>query len=357
MNNKQVNKENDKEEVNVTKGFFKKAYKSITDFEQYPELAAQGTWSAIRYLAILVIFFTITILIGMMIQFRIEFNAAISKFDQSVPELTYNNGILDVKSENPIIIEDGIEGKMIIDTKTEDSSQIAEYEKVDSTTPNKVILLKDKVIMISTEHRTMTFTYQEISNKLQNSNLNNFNKADLLNYIDSEGKYMIYAFYALTMLVVFFIIYFITIFFDAITIAVLGYITSMFANLKIRFAAIFNMSIYALTLSVILNAIYTIIKLYTDFNIEYFDIAYIAVAYIYIAAAIFLLKANFIKKQSELMKIVEEQAKVKIEIKEKENKKEEKEKDDDNNKEKEDTSKKEKKDDNNLNDSPEGSKA
>ena len=96
-----------------------------------------------------------------------------------------------------------------------------------------------------------------------------------------------------------------------------------------NYKAVFNMSIYALTLSIILKIIYIVITMLTSFKIKYFEIMYIAIAYISLAAAIFLIKSDVIKQHLELMKIIEE-SKEKIEQtitipkKDKEEKKEEK---------------------------------
>lgn len=135
-----------------------------------------------------------------------------------------------------------------------------------------------------------------------------------------------------------------------------GYITTLIARIKMRYVAIFNMSIYALTLSVLLNVIYIAVNAFITFNMEYFSVMYSAVAAIYLVAAILILKSEFIKKQQELIKIAEakeiikkeEQSKQEEEKEEKENKetgKEEKEKE-----------KKEKKDEQNG-EEPEGSNA
>ena len=72
-----------------------------------------------------------------------------------------------------------------------------------------------------------------------------------------------------------------------------------------RYVALFNMSVYSITLSMLLNIIYVIVNIFTSFNIEYFDVMYISVAVIYLFAAIFMIKADFIKKQQELIKIAE----------------------------------------------------
>lgn len=73
-----------------------------------------------------------------------------------------------------------------------------------------------------------------------------------------------------------------------------------------NYKALFNMSIYALTLSIILRLIYILLTTLTDFEVKYFDIMYMAVSYISLAAAIFLIKSDIIKQHLELMKIIEE---------------------------------------------------
>ena len=49
--------------------------------------------------------------------------------------------------------------------------------------------------------------------------------------------------------------------------------------------------------------VYIIINYFIDFTIDYFQIAYIAIAYIYLAASIFILKDDFMKRQEEVEKI------------------------------------------------------
>ena len=100
-----------------------------------------------------------------------------------------------------------------------------------------------------------------------------------------------------------------------------GLITCFFAQIKINYKALFNMSVYAMTLSILLHIIYTCIILLTDFKVKYFDILYVSVSYISLAAAIFIIKSNVIKTHIELMKIIDS-SKQKIEetIRKKQNK-------------------------------------
>ena len=132
-----------------------------------------------------------------------------------------------------------------------------------------------------------------------------------------------------------------------------GLITCFFAQIKINYKALFNMSVYAMTLSIILHIIYTCIMLLTDFKVKYFDMLYVSVSYISLAAAIFIIKSNVIKTHIELMKIIDS-SKQKIEetIKIKQNKEKESETEDEDkeNKEENDNCKENDKDDNSSED-------
>lgn len=101
---------------------------------------------------------------------------------------------------------------------------------------------------------------------------------------------------------------------NVFTLSIFGIFTCFFAKIKMNYKALFNMSIYAFTLSIILRTIYFAITTLTDYKIKYFDVMYIAIAYISLTAAIFIIKSNVIKQHLELMRIIEE-SKEKIEEK------------------------------------------
>lgn len=103
-----------------------------------------------------------------------------------------------------------------------------------------------------------------------------------------------------------FIALFITFLLDVFTLSLFGLITCFVARIKINYKALFNMSIFALTLAMILRTIYFVLNLLTNFEIKYFDVMYVAISYISLLAAIFIIKSNVIKQHLELMKIIEE---------------------------------------------------
>ena len=134
---------------------------------------------------------------------------------------------------------------------------------------------------------------------------NNINPKEALQYFTNENEVS-----DLTVLISIYISVLILIFLatliDIIMLSGFGLMTCFMAKIKINYKAIFNMSIYALTLPIILKIIYFAIIMLTNLTIKYFYTMYIAIAYISLAAAIFLIKSNIIKQHIELMKIIEE---------------------------------------------------
>ena len=146
-------------------------------------------------------------------------------------------------------------------------------------------------------------------------------------------------------------------FLDVLLLSILGYVISRLFRLRLKFGPIFNISTYALTLSILLNAIYIVINVLTGFEIKYFGIMYNTISYIYLITAIILIKSDIIKKQTEFMRVVEEQEKIKLELERKKAEEEERRKEEESKKEekeKNESKKKKKKDDGT---SPEGSEA
>lgn len=114
------------------------------------------------------------------------------------------------------------------------------------------------------------------------------------------------------------------------------------------------MSVYALTLSIILYMIYIIANLFIGFTVKYFEIAYNAIAYIYITTAMLMMKSDLIKQQMEVGKIIQEQKKIREEKQQEENEEQPK---DERPKEEGKEKKKNKKENNKKEGTPEGNEA
>lgn len=323
--NKDVKKEENIQQNNTLKkkNFFKKLWYSIDKIDKYSELSAEGFVSAIKYLSILIIILAL-ILSGLTI---IRANKTIKDLSvyiqDNAPELTYSDGKLSVDTQDTIVDENNDFGKVIIDTKTEDEEQINKYIEEINDEDNALVILNNQIIL--KEANVQGTTIYKYSDLLAGTNITEFNKQDLVNYLTSSQMTNLYLNLFIVLSVNAFIIYFINTMVNVLLISLFGYLATMILKLKIRYVAVLNMAIYAITLPTILNIIYIIINSVFGYMINYFDIMYILVASIYMIASIFILKSEFNKKQGEVQKIIEVEKQVKEEVEEKEteNKKEE----------------------------------
>lgn len=341
----------------IKKGFFKKVWYSINKIEKYSELSAEGFGKAIKYLVILVVMLSLVSAIGTVYRTSIEVKNIAQYINEKSPELTYSNEVLTVESQEPIIDENENFGKVIIDTNTDDDQKINEYLN-SVKDENAIIILKNKLILKEIGLQgTTNYNYKELFGEM---GITEFNKQNLVDYLNGSAMMSLYINLVLALFVYAFIIYFINTLFNIIVISVFGYLTTIILKLKIRYVAIFNMAVYAITLPTILDILYVGINAFYKYSIDYFDVMYILVASIYMIAAIFILKSEFNKKQGEVQKIVEVEKQIKEEMKERE-KEEEKKDDKKENKDvgKKDKNRKEENEEENSQDgeTPEGSNA
>lgn len=237
--------------------------------------------------------------------------------ENNVGDFVYKDGVLDVSSDTPIITENTSLGKIIIDTKITTEEEKNKY--INSIEDGMgIIILKENIIIKGLAGSgTISYNYKDLFNQID---ITEFTKQNVIDLVNSSTIWNFYLSLFLMVLVYAIIMYVISILWNAVIISIFGYIATWLAKIKMRYAAIFNMSVYALTLSVILNAIYVAVNIFIDFDIKYFQLMYITVASIYLIAAIFIIKSEFIKKQIEVTRIVMEQQKIAKEKEEQEEK-------------------------------------
>lgn len=301
-------------------GFFQKVWNSITKIEKYPDMAAQGFGKAFTYICKIVAILAIVLCFGMMYQTYQIMQEGINYLQNEFPAFSYKEGVLDVDSPKRLTIseDDSYIGRVIIDTKTEEEQIINQYINEVTKSGSGMIVLKDKVILKSgAVAGTINYNYQEFLTQI---GIQEFTKQTVIDYANSSKVINLYVSIFLTIFIYSFVMYLITTLSNAIFLAVFGYLTTWIARIKMRFLPVWNMAIYSLTLSVLLNMIYIGVNIFIDFNMEYFQVMYISVAAIYLVAAIFLLKTEFMKQQVELMKIAEAQEIVRRQLQEQEEK-------------------------------------
>lgn len=343
------NKNKEKQEKEMKKGFFKKIWYSIYKIEKYSELSAEGFGKAIKYLVTLIIILSIASSSVSVYKTSKDIKEVSKYISESAPEFSYNDNILSVNSQEPIINESSTFGKIVIDTNTEEQKQINKYIN-DNEEQNLVIVLKDKLILKEAGLKRTDYNYKELFEEL---GITEFNKEKLVQYLTSSQVMPLYLNLFLILFIYAFILQFMNTLSYIIVISIVGYLATIILRLKIRYVAIFNMAIYSITLSTLLNILYIGINAFYDYIITYFDVMYILVASIYMISAIFILKSEFNRKQGEVQKIIEVEKQIKEEIKQ--NQREEKQKD--NKEANKDTSKKEQQEDKEEGETPEGSNA
>lgn len=321
-------KEDEKYRV-VNINFFKKVWYSITKFEKYPEMATEGLGRALKYLVMMCAFITVFMTISSFIEMKKVVLNLSEYIEQNIPEFSYEDGQIQMDTEEPIIIDniqyDGI-NRIIINPLLENDEEKEKFEAENDATGVTIYFFKNQIVMRTKAENIDTkispYTYKDFVQNYAGDDVKAFEKTQLIEYMRSSkmnnfyGKYMISSFISLLLVEI------IITLIDALEIAAFGWLTTMITRIRIRFVAIYNMAVYALTLPMILNMLYIIVNYFTTFTISYFQVAYITIAYIYLAAVIFLLKDDLLKKLEEVEKIKKEQEKVREEIKEQEENKE-----------------------------------
>lgn len=341
--------------VEIKKGFFKKIWYSIDKVEKYSELSAEGFGKAIKYLITLIVMLAIVSAGVTVFRTSKQMKHVSEYIKENAPEFKYSDGILNVDIEEPIINENESFGKIIVDTISEAEDVQEKYINDIKSERKAVLILKDKLILKEAGvENNIVYKYEELFKEL---NISEFSKDDLAGYLVSSVMMPLYLNLFLVLFIYALVMQAMNTVFYIIIISIFGYLTSMILRLKIRYVAVFNMAVYSITLPTLLYIIYLGVNAFVNYVVPYFEVMYMLVATIYMIAALFILKSEFNKKQGEVQKIIEVEKEIKEEMEQEENKKQEKEENKNKNK---DTDKKEKKEtdeDTNNGGQPEGSNA
>ena len=296
---------------NSRNNFFKKTWYSISKFEKYPELAAEGTKNALIYLGAWVLIFAIIITAVNIINLGVSLNDVTKYIEGENIRIDYKEGNLGIYNKDgqnlKINEKNDIINRIIIDTETENEEEIESYKKLINTTEGGVVFLKDK-FLLKTPMNTVVqqIKYTEMAENYLKMDITEFNEKDVIDVINGSvvKQYMITLFFAT--IIIEFLTYGMTIIINIFTIAILGNIAKMLIRVPITFKSIWNMAIYSFTLPVILEILYYVVYSITKFEVTYFEVAYMGIAFIYLLAAIFMIKAEIAKKQQELIEKVQQ---------------------------------------------------
>lgn len=314
--------------------FFKRLKNAITNFDEYQKFSQEKLGTAIKYFLKLMLIFSILISGFLTARMYKEIETIKTSFAEECPDFRIENNTLLIEGENKKYEKDiGYETLgLIVDSENTDltEEQNGQYQRI-------IAFYKDRMVMKTMDTKT-SMTYEDIS---KNQNINGLSKQQILDYANSNEKLVIYSIFFVVTIIFVFIAYSIQILLDIFLLSIIGLIMSKIAAVKLKYKEVFNMSIYALTLSIVLYLIYICVNISTGFTIKYFDLAYQIISYIYIVTAILMIKSDLIKQQIEVGKIIEEQKKVREEKKQEDNEEEKPKEDKKEKKEKKDKEEKE----------------
>lgn len=317
-------------------GFFKRVKIAIFKLEEYGIFLGEKVGKSFKYFLLLILLITIATVAASAYDFNKMLNTGLNYITNEMPDFEYAENNL--KFENNVEAYDhNYDFKLYVNTDDEISDERLDFYKKDINSVSEgVILLKDKFIYFA-NNQTLEETYENVSKLYE---LDSLNKQGLLEKVNSMGISNIVLIYSFSSLISMYLVNTITILMDLLLIAVFGYVASRFCGIRFKMAPMITLSIYALTLSIILSGIYNVVYILTGFVIKYFNIMYLLIAYVYIIAAIFMIKYDLIKQSEELQKIIEVQKQVR------------KETEDSKEKDSEEESKENKKEDSNENEQP-----
>lgn len=303
-------------------GFFKRIKIAVFKLEEYGVFLGERLSKSLKYFFLLILLLTVAIVIAGTYDFNKMITTGMNYITNEMPDFEYSEGNLNF-ANNIEAYDHTYQFKLYANTSDEITEEtIDSYQKDIYSVSEGIILLKDRFIYVN-KSQTFEKEYNDIA-QIYGSEISN--KQQLLDTINSVGISNIILVYGVSSFTSMYLVNIITISMDLLLIAVFGYVASRLCGIRFKISPMITLSIYALTLSIILSGIYNVVYILTGFVIKYFNIMYLLIAYVYIIAAIFMIKYDLIKQSEELQKIIEVQKQVRKEADEKqENEQEEKE--------------------------------
>lgn len=286
------------EETNKNKvSFIKRVYSSIIDFDAYSKFSEEPLSKAIKYLAILVLIFSLVIGAVYAVKFGNDVSKGAKYLDENIEDISFENGVLSFNNGETTTFEEGLIPIIIIDTSEE--PDLDEYREKAKLYNYGLIILKDKMLIV-------TANADEVeSAEYSQMGIESMSKTDILSLFNNAKVFLTIG---VAVFIVEFIQYFIYTLFFAIVLAIIAEIIALVLRIKVSFKSGYIMGIYALTLPTILEALYIILNLTTGLVIQYFSWMYTTISYIYVCVAILMIKTDFLNLKKQMMKIKEEES-------------------------------------------------
>jgi len=223
---------------NEKMGFISKVKNSIINPKAYVQFVKESGGRAVLYL------FLITLILGCLGRIRTVYdfsnviNKAKDSLDKEVRDFRFENGKLTVDGEMPITIKSEDGSVFIIDTSGKTTESVLDgYDKGIFVGESKMVEKKSSLQKQETDFSVFKFTFDKAKAK------NLLDKVKVLNiFIIVFGTAW----------------FFLKQFMVALFIALLALIVNAFVKANVNFGEVYKLTLYALTVPVILNTIYDV---------------------------------------------------------------------------------------------------
>ena len=278
-------------------GFWRRIKKAILNFDEYEKFITENISKAFGYFFKLITIFSLVITIALVYKMNTETEKVVNTVEKEFPDFSIINNELQMETEENFehYFEDlgfnVIIGKNINETN--------DYK-------NCLLLLKNKIVL-KYDGYSQEITYE-------NAEMNNFSKQSIIDKYESKDKKVLYSTVSMIMFFSSFGVYTIVFLIDIITLTIMGLIINIIIRTTFKFKQIFKISVYAMTLPIILYLAYIVANMIWGTTIKYFEIGYNAISYIYLITVLLMMKSDIIKNTQELQKVLDEQKKVREEF-------------------------------------------
>ena len=285
-------------------GFFKRVKTAIVNFEKYKVFADENVSKAMGYFFKIVIMFVIFATLAVSYPISSTVINSVEYLRSDVPDFSIAEGKLTVDSDEPVIITNDEMSLMLALDASINSENVNSFFEENKKYENVLLFIEDKLYLkLSNTSGIMVYDYNTLTQTLSTDNIS---RQQILEYFDNTGYAQLFIRIYAVLFIYLLLSYIISTLLDIVIISVLALLSSKIYKVGLNYKQCFNMSIYALTLPIILNIVYVLLNSFTGFTIQYFQIMYNLISYIYIIAAILIIKSDFNKTASDMIKVEEE---------------------------------------------------
>lgn len=283
---------------NKKMGFFTRLKKSIFKFEEYEKFIEEPLKRAFGYFFKLMLIFSLFITIALTYTVNTNVKSFRTALETEFPNFEIENNVLSIEEKDSFeyYFED-YDIQLILD-ETQENYIENDYD-------NCLIMLKNSMIV----------KYSGYTQEIGYNSIDDISNQTIIEFFGTQQWKVLFVYIILMMLFLNFISYSIIMLLDVVILSILGLIINTFIGTRFKYKDLVKIAIHAMTLPIILYLLYIIANILFGTTIKLFELAYSAISYIYLITVMLIMKSDAIKNMQELQNVLEEQKRVKEELK------------------------------------------